>query len=557
MSGGWSLTRVFDVVGSTIPERDMIVWGDVRRTFGDALTRADALAAHLRERGLGLHRERAELAPWECGQDRVAILMHNRPEHVEAILGCWRARAVPCNVNYQYTAAEIAELLRMLGARGVVYERGLAPLLRDALAELDDESMVLVELDDGRADASSPPSPSLSPPSPSLPGAVDFESIMAAGGHVEDRTSPDDIYIACTGGTTGRPKAVLWRQGDLFVAAIGGTDDMDDATLRKRAEAGAGVWFPTSPLMHVAAQWTVFLAASMGATVVLHDDRARFDAPTILATAARERANMMTIIGDAYARPLIAELDRNDYDLSALAVLGTGGTPTSGGAKDALAARLPNVTIRDGYGASEIGVMGSGDQSGRVAQTQHFQLSPSARILTADRSRFLPPDETEVGWIARTGHVPLGYLDDEAATTATFPVVEGERVAVAGDRARYTDDGHVVLLGRDSLVVNTGGEKVFVEEVEDVLKRHDAVVDVLVTARPSERFGQEVVAVVQLRAPDACSPAELRAWCGEHLARYKAPRAVVFVTEVRRHPSGKADYRWAKEQSAAAVDATG
>jgi 3-oxocholest-4-en-26-oate---CoA ligase len=539
----WSLTRVFDVVGSTIPHRDMVVWGDVRRTFADALARADALAAYLQAQGLGLQRPRAELANWECGQDRVAVLMHNRPEHVEAILGCWRARAVPCNVNYQYTASEIAELFRMLGTRGVVYERGLGPLLRDALAHVD-ASHVLVEVDDGSEAAS-------------IPGATDYEAIVSAGGHVDDQTSPDDIYIACTGGTTGRPKAVLWRQGDLYVAAVGGSDDIDEAAVRARAEAGAGVWFPTSPLMHVAAQWTVFLAASMGATVVLHDDRERFDAPTILATAARERANMMTIIGDAYARPLLEELRHTEYDLSALAVLGTGGTPTSAGAKDALAEMLPGVTIRDGYGASEIGVMGSGDQNGRVAQTQQFQVIPSARILADDRARFLAPGDTEVGWIVRTGHVPLGYLDDETATTATFPVVDGERVAVAGDRAQYTSDGQVVLLGRDSLVVNTGGEKVFVEEVEDVLKRHVSVVDVLVTGRPSERFGQEVVAVVQLTNPDATSPAELRAWCGEHLARYKAPRAVLFVDEVRRHPSGKADYRWAKEQAATAVDATG
>src|SRR4029079_15533129 len=154
----------------------------------------------------------------------------------------------------------------------------------------------------------------------------------------------------------------------------------------------------------------------------------------------------------------------------------TGGTPTSAAAKDALAELLPNVTIRDGYGAYEIGGLGSGDQSGRGAQTQRFQVIPSARILAGDRTRFLSPDETEVGWIVRTGHVPLGYLDDEAATNATFPVVEGERSAVAGDRAQFTDDGQVVLLGRYSLVVNTGGEKVFVEEVEDVLKRHDAVV---------------------------------------------------------------------------------
>lgn len=543
-TGEWSVTRVFDVVGAAVPEHEMIVWGDVRRTVGDALARADALAAHLRDRGLGLHRERSELSPWECGQDRVAVLMHNRPEHVEAILGCWRARVVPCNVNYQYTATEIAELFRLLGARGVVYERGLAPLLQDALAQLDGSIDVLVELDDG-SDAAS------------IPGAADHDAIVAAAGHVEDDTSPDDIYIACTGGTTGRPKAVQWRQGDIYVAALGGSDGIDEATIRARAQGGAGVWFPTSPLMHVAAQWTVFLAASMGATVVLHDDRAPFDAPTILATAARERANMMTIIGDAYARPLIEELQRHDYDLSALAVVGTGGTPTSAAAKDALATLLPNVTIRDGYGASEVGVVGTGDQKGLSAQAQQFQLAPSARILAADRSRFLVPGETEVGWIARTGHVPLGYLDDEAATSTTFPTVDGVRVSVPGDRARYATDDQVVLLGRDSLVVNTGGEKVFVEEVEDVLKRHDAVVDVLVTGRPSDRFGQEVVAVVQLRQPGACSPRELRAWCGERLARYKAPRAVVFVDEVRRHPSGKADYRWARERAAEAIDAVG
>jgi fatty-acyl-CoA synthase len=538
MAAEWALADVFDVVCRAIPDRELVVWGDVRETYRDFRTRASAVAAHLRERGFGAHREPAELQPWECGQDRIAVLMHNRPEHLEAILACWQARAVPCNVNYQYTAAEIADLLRMLGARGVVYERGLAPLLGDVVEKLE----LLVELDDGSD-------------GPSLPGAVDYESLAASGASAAfDDTTPDDLYIACTGGTTGRPKAVLWRQGDLYVAALGGSDGIDEAAIRARAEAGAGVWFPTSPLMHVAAQWTAFLAAGMGATVVLHDDRARFDAATILATAARERANMMTIIGDAYARPLLDELARGDYDLSALAVLGTGGTPTSAAAKDALAAALPHTTIRDGYGASEIGVLGSGEQSGRSAQGQQFTLAPSARILSPDRTRFLEPDEREVGWIARTGHVPLGYLDDEAATRATFPEVDGVRVAVPGDRAQYTDDG-VMLLGRDSLMVNTGGEKVFVEEVEDVLKQHDAVVDVLVTGRPHERFGQEVVAIVELAAPDAASGPELRAWCSERIARYKAPRSFLFVPRVRRHANGKADYKWARAQAVDAVDA--
>jgi 3-oxocholest-4-en-26-oate---CoA ligase len=534
----WSLARVYEIVCAAVPDRDLVVWGDVRETYRDLATRANALAAYLDAQGMGAHRERAELQPWECSQDRVAVLLHNRPEHLETILGCWQARAVPCNVNYQYTVSEIADLLRMLGARGVVYERALAPKLAEVVEQLD----VRVEVDDGTD-------------GPSLPGAIDFESIVRMEGTLAlDATTPDDLYIACTGGTTGRPKAVLWRQGDLFVAGLGGTDDLDEAAIRARAERGGGVWFPTSPLMHVAAQWTAFLAAGMGATVVLHDDRARFDPVTILTIAERERANMMTIIGDAYARPLIEELQRHPYDLSALAVLGTGGTPTSAVAKDALAELLPHATIRDGYGASEIGVLGSGEQSARVAQTQHFAVSPAAGILAADRSHFLAPGDDEVGWMVRTGHVPLGYLDDEDATNATFPIVDGVRVAIAGDRARYTDDGQVVLLGRDSLVVNTGGEKVFVEEVEDVLKQHDAVVDALVIGRPHERFGQEVVAIVQLISPDASAPTELREWCTTRLARYKAPRAFVFVPEVRRHPSGKADYRWAKEHALDAVE---
>ena len=362
--GEWSLTDVHDVVSATIPDREMVVWRDVRRTFGEIRERSAAVAGHLRQHGFGAHRERAHLAPWECGQDRVALLLHNRPEHVEAILGCWKARVVPCNVNYEYTAGEIADLLGRLGARGVVYERSLGAKLGDVLDRLD----LLVEVDDG-TDAAP------------LPGSVDYETVASGPERAPDDTTPDDLYIACTGGTTGHPKAVLWRQADLFVAAMGGADDTDEARLRARAETGAGVWFPTSPMMHVAAQWTTFLAANMGATVVLHDDSRRFDAREILEVAARERANMMTIVGDAYGRPLVDELRRRRYDLSALAVLGTGGTPTSNAVKDALAHEIPRVIVRDGYGASEIGVMASGEFDAGRADQQRFDLGPDARIL--------------------------------------------------------------------------------------------------------------------------------------------------------------------------------
>ena len=238
-----------------------------------------------------------------------------------------------------------------------------------------------------------------------------------------------------------------------------------------------------------------------------------------------------------------------------MSVIGTGGAPTSFEAKRALMELLPDVTIRDGYGASEIGAMASGDARGSTAEGQPFALSPAARLLSADRTRFLDADDDEVGWLARCDHVPLGYLEDEAATKSTFPVVDGVRVAIPGDRARFAPDGQVVLLGRDSLVVNTGGEKVFVEEVEAVLKRHVDVVDALVIGRPSERFGHEVTAIVQL-APSADPPTEGAAGVVHTLlARYKAPRAFVFVERIERHPSGKANYQWARVTSERATDA--
>ena len=236
---------------------------------------------------------------------------------------------------------------------------------------------------------------------------------------------------------------------------------------------------------------------------------------------------------------------------------GTGGAATNPKYKRALMECIPHVMIIEGYGSSETGNMAFGySHQGTASQT--FEPRFGATVVSADRTRFLRPGEREIGWAARTGRIPLGYFNDAEATQRTFPEVEGQRVVIPGDRASLEEDGSIRLLGRDSLVVNTGGEKVFVEEVEDVLKQHDAVVDALVTGRPHERFGQEVVAIVQLdgTATPAASPtgADLRDWCGGRLARYKAPRAFVFVELIKRHASGKADYRWAGEQATAAVE---
>ena len=296
----------------------------------------------------------------------------------------------------------------------------------------------------------------------------------------------------------------------------------------------------------------------MGATVVLHDDSRPFDVRTILETAARERVNMMTIVGDAYARPMIDELRTDDlrplqpgrhrhrrraHELRGEARADRAPAPRHD------PRRLRRVRDRgDGVGRRR--------RRARAEAPALRARPPALGSLSADRTRFLDAGDDEVGWLARCDHVPLGYLDDEAATESTFPIVDGVRVAIPGDRARYAPDGQVVLLGRDSLVVNTGGEKVFVEEVEAVLKRHDDVVDALVVGRPSERFGQEVTAIVQLaRVAPMPQPKALREWCSARLARYKAPRAFVFVERVERHPSGKANYQWARVTSERATEA--
>jgi 3-oxocholest-4-en-26-oate---CoA ligase len=541
----WSLPAVHDVLSAAVPDRDMLVWQARRRTYGEVAQRTRRMAAFLASRGLGIDQERSELERWESGQPTVALVLHNCPEYVEAMLGCLRARAVPFNVNHHYRPAEIGHLLGMTGARAVVYHRGLGGLLAEAVAGLSPRVPLLIEVADGTDE-------------PPLPGRVDYEDAIGAqtGDAPLPEASPDDLYMVCTGGTTGSPKAVLWRQADAFVSAMGGREDATAVDLATTATASAERWFAAPPLMHAAAQWTAFSALHSGGTVVLHDDARPFDARTILATAARERATLMAIVGDAYARPIIAELERAPYDLSSLQRIATGGAATNESCKQALRALVPHVTVVDGYGASETGGMAFRATT-QGPTSSAFSPGAGAAVLAADRSRFLQPGDDEIGWLARRGRVPLGYLGDRARTEATFPIVAGERVAVPGDRAVLEADGTIRMLGRDALVVNTGGEKVFVEEVEDVLRRHPDVADALVVGRASERFGQEVVAVVQLREGACVAPHDLRDFAAGSLARFKAPRAVAFCDTIRRHASGKADYRWAYSAADDAVSAIG
>jgi fatty-acyl-CoA synthase len=307
-------------------------------------------------------------------------------------------------------------------------------------------------------------------------------------------------------------------------------------------------WFAVSPLMHAAGLWTVFSGSLAGLPVVLYDDRTKFNPPVVWRTAEREQVGLMTMVGDAYAAPLIEELNRNSYQLASLYAIGTGGAATNPKHVSALLEHLPQLTIINGYGSSETGNMGFGHNQ-RGSHRETFNLREGGTVVSDDLTRFLEPGDPEVGWVVRSGRIPLGYFDDAAATGKTFPVIEGQRVVVSGDRASLEADGTLRLFGRDSLVVNTGGEKVFVEEVEAVLRAQSGVADGLVVGRESERWGQELVALVELAPGQTVAPDTLHAACVEQLARFKAPKEFIFVDKVRRLGNGKADYRWAKNEA--------
>jgi 3-oxocholest-4-en-26-oate---CoA ligase len=348
----------------------------------------------------------------------------------------------------------------------------------------------------------------------------------------------------CTGGTTGRPKGVMWRQSDSYVVSMNGADHDSVDEIHDKVRQGGQPWFAVSPLMHAAGMWTAFAALLNGLPVVLYD-RTKFDPPAVLATAEREKVGMMTMVGDAYAGPLVEELRRGTYDLSSLFAIGTGGAAMNPKYQRALLELLPQITLINGYGSSETGNVGFG-RSQRGAEKDTFELREGALVVSEDYTRFLQPGEQEIGFVARAGRIPLGYFDDEAATRQTFPVVDGQRVVISGDRGSLASDGTLRLFGRDSLVVNTGGEKVFVEEVEAVLRFQGGVADALVVGRDSERWGQEIVALVEMQ-PGAYVEAEvLLLACTMQLARFKAPKQFIFVDMVRRLGNGKADYRWAK-----------
>jgi 3-oxocholest-4-en-26-oate---CoA ligase len=545
----FNLAQIFAAVAAANPDRDCIVFGDRRFSFAQTDERARRFARALHGWGLGAHRERAQLAPHESGQSHLGLYMANCNEFLEAMLGAYQARVAPFNVNYRYGADELVYLLGNARADALMYHARFAPTLALALQQLP--PMRLIHVDDQSGNDP-------------LPGAVRYEDLLASGSKVsmvsdeplDVALSSDDLYVLYTGGTTGMPKAVLWRQHDIYMNALGGrtfgtsegVSSLQEIVERSRPEVPGSM--TAAPLMHGAAQWAAFINLCAGRPFVMAPTTTHFDPAEVWALASRERVVSLSIVGDAFGRPLLDALESGEYDLSGLLVLVTGGAALSAPVKQRFVELLPHLTILDTGGSSESGAQ-MGQVSGRVQRASgRFAPNPGAVVVSADRTRILSPGDDEIGWLAQQGLIPLGYLGDAEKTARTFPVVEGIRHSIPGDRARWDADGQIELLGRDSVTINSGGEKIFAEEVEAAIAEHPAVYDVVVTGRPSVRWGNEVVAIVQLTDGQRVDAESIIAEAARRISRYKLPKDVVFCDRVQRSPSGKADYRWAKAQVA-------
>jgi acyl-CoA synthetase (AMP-forming)/AMP-acid ligase II len=533
----WNIADLVERIVDLAPEREALVCGDARRTYAQLEERANRLAHHLASLGLG-------------PGDHVGIYAFNCAEFVETMLGAYKLRAVPININYRYVADELRYLFDNADLKAIVHHRRFAP----QIATVKDEMPLLrhlIAIDDESGE------------DVRRLGALDYEAALAAASPARDfpARSPDDLYILYTGGTTGMPKGVMWRQQDVIFTLGGGIDHATGIPAQRPEDLSAKmaptpvVMMAIAPLMHGASQWGTFGSLFTGNKVVLYGERS-FEADAVWRIIEKERVQTLAITGDAMARPLIEALEgpSASRDVSSLVVLASTAAVFSPSVKQQFKQRFPNMIVTDSVGASETGFHGTslyqaGESS--AARTGVVRVRPGRDTTVVDENgRPLAPGSGVIGKLARTGNVPLGYYKDAKKTAETFVEVDGRRYAIPGDFATLEADGTIVLLGRGSVCINSGGEKVFPEEVEAVLKAHPDVFDVVVVGVRDPRWGERVAAVLEPRPGRTPSLEALTAHCRDRIAGYKVPRALYLVERIERSPSGKPDYPWAKALAA-------
>ena len=525
---GWNYAELWEAVADRLPDAPAQVCADRRYTWAQFDRRADGLAATLLSAGLG-------------HQDKVAQYLYNGPEYIESMFGAFKAGLVPVNTNYRYTDDELVYLWDNADAAAVIVHGDLgdrAVRVRDRLPGV--RVWLWVDAPGGMT---------------CPPWAVPYEQAAASA---SSRVLPawgrsgDDLLLLYTGGTTGLPKGVMWPQQELLqmlerTNSRPMPDPPDAVALASTLVRPGPTFLPAPPLMHGSAQWFAFPVLDRGGCIVTVPDR-RFDAGSLLDAVARHRVTGFGIVGDAFARPLVDLLDGSPgrWDLTAVRVVLTSGAMMSADVKRRLLAHLPHATVVDGLGTSESGSLGQSAVDNRGAGdgaslTAQFKVNERTRVVD-DAGRDVVAGSGERGRIAVAGHLPLGYYKDPEKTAATFLELDGRRHVVAGDWAQVEADGTITLLGRGSNCINTGGEKVYPEEVEEALKTHPTVADAGVIGRPDERFGQTIAAVVELVPGAGLDDDALREHVRSRLAGYKVPRAVLAIDDLGRLPNGKMDY---------------
>ncbi|MEY3906632.1 MAG: hypothetical protein RIR59_1455 [Pseudomonadota bacterium] len=526
MATQFHLADLFETVARTVPDRMAIISDSARLTYADLNAQTDRLASGLAAQGV-------------TRGDKIGLYLYNGPAYLLGFIAACKLGAVPFNVNYRYRADELRYVFANADSAAILHGAEFSPIIRDIRGDVPTLKVTVAVPDGSGADIS---------------GSVDYTALLA-----HEPTGPwdrheDDIILAYTGGTTGMPKGVMWPHRAFLFACAGGAGHFNPAGPVKQPEdiadrAANGYplkMFPLAPLMHMAAIWATWSALLNGLTIILDEGRA-FDPERIFDMAEREGANLIQFVGDAMATPLRDALRANPgrWSLGHVINLGSGGAVFSQHLKDDLKALIPSASITDGMGSSETGVSGMAEKSAegvmRLVANEAQQIIVDGRIGTVG----------ETGFIARTGNTPVGYYNDPVKTAETFQTVAGQLWAVSGDAGRLDADGMITMFGRGSTCINSGGEKIFPEEVEEALRAHPAIFDAVVAGQKDDRWGERVIGIVSRRA-DVAEPTldEVKAFLNDRLAGYKIPKALIWVDEVKRSPAGKQDYRWAKEMAA-------